>query len=51
MKRPGRVFFIKKPGLPVEQLCAGIEAMCDREANNGNVIRAIWINFWDNCYG
>jgi len=45
MKRPGRVFFIKKPGLPVEQLCAGIEAMCDREASNVCVIRAVWIDF------
>jgi len=45
MKRPGRVFFIKNPGLSVEKLCAGIEAKCDQEAANGVVIQAVWIDF------
>lgn len=45
MHRPGRVFYIKQPGVAVEQLCAGIEAKCDLEAANGTVIRALWIDF------
>jgi len=45
MKRPGRVFYIKAPGLSVEKLCAQIEAICDIEAANGTVIRSVWIDF------
>lgn len=45
MKRPGRVFYIKTPGLSVEKICAGIEAICEREAANGTLIQAIWIDF------
>lgn len=45
MKRPGRLFYIKTPGLSVEKLCAGIEAICEREAANGTVIQSVWIDF------
>lgn len=45
MRRPGRVFYIKNPGLSVEQLCAAIDAICKREARNGIHIQAIWIDF------
>lgn len=45
MKRPGRVFYVKDPGLSVEKLCANIEGICDIEAANGVRIQAIWIDF------
>lgn len=45
MRRPGRVFYIKEPGLSTEKLCAQIEAICDIEAANGIVVRSIWIDF------
>lgn len=45
MRRPGRVFYIKNPGLSAEQLCALIDGICEREARNGIIIRAVWIDF------
>src|SRR5690606_17452853 len=44
-RRPGRVFYIKNPGLSVEQLCADIGAIVTREAHNGIHIQAVWIDF------
>lgn len=45
MKRPGRVFYIKEPGLSTEKLCRQIEDICDIEAANGVVVRTVWIDF------
>lgn len=45
MKRPGRVFYIKEPGLSAEKLCGQIEAICEAEAANGNIIQSVWIDF------
>lgn len=45
MQRPGRVFYIKQPGLSTERLCAQIEAIYDIEAANGNLVRAVWVDF------
>jgi hypothetical protein len=45
MRRPGRAFYIKNPGLSVEQLCATIDAICQRELRNGIRIQAVWIDF------
>lgn len=45
MRKPGRVFYIKKPGLSAEQLAEMIAAICDREAKNGIIIRAVWVDY------
>lgn len=45
MRRPGRAFFIKEPGVSAEKLCMQMEAVCDLEASKGNVIRAAWLDF------
>jgi hypothetical protein len=45
IRRPGRAFFIKDPGMSAEKMCMNIEAICDLEAANGNTIRAVWIDF------
>lgn len=45
MRRPGRAYFIKEPGLSAEKMCMGIEAACDAEAEKGNIIRAAWLDF------
>lgn len=45
MRRPGRAFFIKEPGLSAEKMCMQIESICDLEAAKGNIIRAAWLDF------
>jgi hypothetical protein len=45
IRRPGRSFFIKEPGMSAEKMCMSIEAICDLEAANGNTIRAAWLDF------
>lgn len=45
MRRPGRAFYIKEPGLSAEKMCMQIEGICDLEASKGNTIRAAWLDF------
>lgn len=45
IRRPGRAFFIKEPGLSAEKMCMQIETICDLEAAKGNIIKAGWLDF------
>lgn len=45
IRRPGRAFFLKEPGMSAEKMCMQIESICDLEAANGNTIRAAWLDF------
>lgn len=45
MRKPGRVFYIKNPGLSAQQLCQAVRLICEREAKNGIEVRVLWVDF------
>ncbi len=42
---PGETFVITDPGLSIEKLCRSVEAICEREAENGHTPTTAWLDF------